>query len=187
MSTQSWERLDAVVKWSELTIHQFAMKIGMNRSDNLYRIIRNKEEIHPKLAKLVCNNFTEISYNWLMDGEGEMIDKLQVKEFSIFSKIFSILDADYAVSITDGAMEPRIPMGAVIVMTQQKVETIVCGKIYYVKTENLELVRIVCKSELFSDVLILKAIDETNYDDITIYISDILNIYLVTGFAAKLL
>lgn len=195
---QSYERLEKIIEWSGLSTHEFAMKIGMQRSENLYRIVRNKENIRIKLAMLILETYPQINREWLLYGTGEMEDKTFHNESEsipyfepphfepIFNLFIPIFDAEKARRVTDAAMSPMIPMDALVAMKTATTKSIVYGKIYHVQTEDLSVVRIVRKSERAEDELILQVVNKEHYDDITINMSDILNIYTVTGIVTKL-
>lgn len=129
---------------------------------------------------------------------GEMEDKSQYNEDNyipyfeqphtepLFNLLIPIFDADKAQRVIDEAMKPIIPMNALIAVKKTTPESIIYGKIYHVQTENFSVVRIIRKSERVEDELILQVINKKHYDDITINISDILNIYTVTGVVTKL-
>lgn len=194
----SYERLERVIEWSGLSPHNFAIKIGMQRSEKIYRIIRNKENIGIKLAMLIRNTYPQISREWLLYGTGKMEDKplyneadsIPYFEHPHFEPIFNLLipnfDAEKARRMKDEAMSPTIPLNALIALKPATLESIVYGKIYHVQTENFSVVRIVRKSERAEDELILQVTNKEHYDDMTINQNDIINIYTVTGIVTKL-
>lgn len=207
----SWERLEQVIEWAGMSTHAFAMKIGMKRSENLYRIMRNKENVSIKLAMLILETYPQINRNWLIYGEGEMViekeedffvgDKIPfyastidvaIDEISKVKPSFNLhipmfKDADLAVNIADKAMEPLIPMGATIVMKKQASDIIIYGQIYYIETKDLSMVRIIRKSDVSSDEVILEVANNKHYDNINIKREIITNLYLVCGVVTRFL
>lgn len=193
-TNNSYERLEKVIKWANLSTHAFALKIGMRRSENLYRIIREKTNVSIKLSVKIIETYPEISRDWLIYGMGEMLNKEEFftsnklipfyenqkiePEFNLLIPIFS---ADKAVRMTDKAMETLIPMGAIVAVEKQTPDMIIFGKIYYVQTEEFTVIRMIRKGDLSDDVLILKVMNDKHYDDMTISKDKIINIYLVRG------
>lgn len=201
----SWERLEKVIEWAGLSTHAFAMKIGMKRSENLYRIMRNKENVSIKLAMLILETYPQINRNWLIYGEGDMIIEKEVEynesekvpfythgiegafdgssktkpAFNLYLPMFK--DADLAINITDKAMEPVIPMGATMIMKKQMSDFIIYGQIYYVETKDMSMVRILRRSDVSNDEVILEVANMKHYDNISIKRDQITNLYLVCG------
>ncbi|MBQ1957927.1 MAG: hypothetical protein II353_03615, partial [Alistipes sp.] len=69
---RSWERLESVIRWSNMTINAFGRHIGLVRSENLYQIKAGKNGISQNLARRIVDKFPEVSLGWLLSGEGEM-------------------------------------------------------------------------------------------------------------------
>lgn len=42
---------------------------------NFYNITNGKNKLSPKMAKTICDAYPQISFDWLMFGEGEMFKK----------------------------------------------------------------------------------------------------------------
>lgn len=201
----SWERLEKVIEWAGLSTHAFAMKIGMKRSENLYRIMRNKENVSIKLAMLILESYPQINRNWLIYGEGDMIvertEEYNIREripfyshaldktiegtsnmksvYNLYLPMFK--DADLAINISDKAMEPVIPMGATMIMKKQTSDIIIYGQIYYIETKDMSMVRILRKSDVANDEVVLEVANTKHYDNIAIKRDRIVNLYLVCG------
>lgn len=154
---QSYERLQEVIDWAGLSIHAFAMKIGMTRSENICRIIRNKENLTTKLCMRILETFPQIERNWLVYGEGNMVvEKSTIPKIDIpyYINISSdkdatsyinlpMFDADMAITVNDNAMSPQLRNGDILLLKKQNSDIILYGQIYYVVTDGLSLVRIV--------------------------------------------
>lgn len=201
----SWERLEKVIEWAGMSTHAFAMKIGMKRSENLYRIMRNKENVSIKLATLILEAYPQINKNWLVYGEGDMlvqesdisdenakipfyassinvsINDLRNQKPSFYMYIPQFKDADIAITMGDRAMEPFIPMGSTLVLKVQLSDILLYGQTYYVEMEDMSMVRIIRKSETSNDELLLESANNKKFDNITIKKDAIHNIYLVCG------
>lgn len=68
-----WKRLDAVIKWSSLSVHAFAKRIGVLRAENLYNIKRGNYGISHNLADRIVAEYPEIDRTWLLSGVGSML------------------------------------------------------------------------------------------------------------------
>lgn len=72
MSTDK-ERLDALLTHLRKSANELAKSVGYTRTDKIYHIIKGRNGISPAVAKDITTIFDEISYNWLLTGEGEML------------------------------------------------------------------------------------------------------------------
>lgn len=70
---QAWERIEAVVKRSGMTVNGFAKHIGLQRGENLYQIKRGNNGISVDVANRICERFPDINKLWLLTGDGEML------------------------------------------------------------------------------------------------------------------
>lgn len=68
------ERLKKVIEWSELSANAFAKKIGYESGQTVYNILNYGRPISMRFALSVVNSFEIVSVNWLLTGEGTMID-----------------------------------------------------------------------------------------------------------------
>lgn len=67
------ERLESVIKHSKMSVNAFAMSLGLTRSTKIYNIINQKNGISPAMANLITSVYSEINFDWLLTGEGEML------------------------------------------------------------------------------------------------------------------
>lgn len=188
-----------IIDWAGLSIHAFSIRIGMTRSENLYRILKNKDNVSIKIWVQILETYPQINRNWSIYGEGEM---LNVEEIEIVGEkipyyevignkslynfcipLFS--DADMALSHSDKAMEPLIPSCATVILKKHSLDFIVYGQIYYIETKEISLIRTVRKSNVSDDEIILETPENTRYGRITMTKDKILNIYTVQGFLYK--
>lgn len=70
--SEQWERLSAVIEWSNMTTNSFAKHIGLTSGEVLYRIKRGCNGISYEVADRVVARFPEINRCWLLCGEGRM-------------------------------------------------------------------------------------------------------------------
>lgn len=205
MGLMSWERLEKIIDWAGMSTHAFAMKIGMKRSENLYRIIRNKENVSIKLSMRILETYPQINRNWLIYGEGDMLVELQdefelgdkipyyptlvetttsegeeVKpEFNVYLPMFN--DINVAIPVVDRAMDPLIPMGATILMRKPTTDIIMYGNVYYVEVDGYPMVRIIRSCPGADNKVTLEAVNSERYDNIIVEKSKLSNIYIVCG------
>lgn len=206
---KSWERLEAVIHWTGLSTHAFAMEIGLKRSENLYRIRREKNGISKKLAEIIGNRYKEINTVWLLTGEGDMLKSLDgsddeqkvincyerlnynvindlataVPTFKIESSIFS--RSDFGVRVDDHAMSPTVPHGSIVILKRGKKNFIVYGQMYYIVYNGTCLLRCVKKTDE-EDKVLLKAVNP-EYDDILIEKKNIEHLYMVMYVMVKMI
>ena len=70
---ETWERLEAVIHWSNMTINAFARHIGLLRGENLYQIKKGNNGLSINVANLICEKFPEIDELWLLTGKNSML------------------------------------------------------------------------------------------------------------------
>ena len=58
--TEIWNRLEAVIRWSHMSINAFARHIGLPRGENLYQIKRGNNGLSIHVADMICEKFPEI-------------------------------------------------------------------------------------------------------------------------------
>lgn len=68
----NWERIEAVIKWANMTTNYFARYIGLARGENLYQIKRGNNGISFDVANRIVAKFPQIDKLWLLTGEGQM-------------------------------------------------------------------------------------------------------------------
>lgn len=69
----NWQRVETVIKQSGLSINAFARHIGLARGENLYQIKKGNNGISRDLAQRVIRKYPQISFTWLMTGQGSML------------------------------------------------------------------------------------------------------------------
>ncbi len=57
----------------QMTPSAFAESLGLERPDRLYNVLKGKNGLSVKFAKLISDTYNDINYDWLLTGEGEMI------------------------------------------------------------------------------------------------------------------
>lgn len=73
METTARERISRVLTYTNLNAKQLASRLGLSFS-GIYHVANGvNNSISSRLAALIVLNYPEISYGWLVDGEGEMI------------------------------------------------------------------------------------------------------------------
>lgn len=203
----NWQRLEAVIKWSNMTTHSFAIAIGLNRSENLYQIKRGRNGISKGLAKRICTLYPQIDYVWILTGQGVMLrgvgsfdqpaagaiatgvpsfigdvtllsTKGETSFESYFSHISCINNCDHALAVSGCAMAPEVPAGSIIIVKRISKKYIVYGEIYLIITCNGALIREI-KPSLNPEEVDMVAKNRELFDPITIPLIEIENLYLV--------
>ena len=63
-----------LLTYSKLNAKQFAERIGLDRPQAIYDIIKGKtKSISPSMANKILSVFPEIDRGWLLTGEGDML------------------------------------------------------------------------------------------------------------------
>lgn len=200
---KAWERLEEVIKWTGLSTHAFAMELGLKRSENLYRVRREKNGVSRKLAETIVQRYPEVNMLWLFTGEGQMfacekitqppkkqicvyenLNHLNDPIFSIESAMFS--DCDLGVRIDSDAMSPSVPNGSFLFLKKIDNDSIIYGQMYYFLYKNVFMLRYIRKGT-DENKIILSAVNSKRYDDMSINKNDISAIHLVNYLINKLI
>lgn len=197
----NWQRIEAIIKWANMSINYFARHIGLARGENLYQIKRGNNGISLDVAERIVTKFPQIDKLWLLTGEGQMFTDTKLRGTQIpyhhcdpeknIAKISSmepesyillpmISKCDFAMCYTGRAMGSVIPCETVVLFQTVSREDIVPGEIYLVRTPRMGLLRTVRTTD-DEERLRLVAGDRENYDDVTIDVADILDIYKLVG------
>jgi len=67
------DRIKEVIKWSGLNANAFAKKVGYDRGQVIYDIIKGKNKITGKISVNIVKSYPEINLNWILTGEGNML------------------------------------------------------------------------------------------------------------------
>ncbi len=198
-----WQRLENVIKWTGLSVHAFALHIGLKRSENLYQIKKGNNGISRELADTITRKYPMISKAWLLTGEGEMFvdahktptaDGIPFYNLDAISILESLHDADpvfdihiplfdgcdFAARCMSNAMMPEIPPGAIIVLREVDRTAILPGETYLVVTDNFSGVRIIRRGN-DENTLRLVPRNLQDYDEITLNPVQIQKLFAVKG------
>lgn len=198
-TTENWLRLDAVIKWANMTTNYFARYIGLNRSENLYQIKRGNNGISLDLAQRISDKFPEINIGWLMSGIGEMFVRestyggqipyyeedversvTQVEELD--PKYYILLpreiDCEFAMVYNGHAMGASLPAGSIVYLKKIAVADIIPDREYVVVGKNFVTLRRI-RWQREAGRFLLVAADATNYPPMEIGTDDAATVYEV--------
>ena len=197
----NWQRIEAVIKWANMSTNYFARYIGLARGENLYQIKRGNNGISLDVADRIVTRFPQIDKLWLLTGEGQMfadedLRGAQIPFYNIdveqgiglmehlesqSSLIIPLLgDCDLAMTYTGRAMGEMVPSGTIVILKKVDREAIIPGEEYVIVSRKIVTLRIVRVAE-GEQTLRLVAGDRENYDDILLNANDIVSLYKVRG------
>ena len=193
-----WQRLWRVINNEGMNVNQFALSIGLTRSETLYQIKRGNTAITRSMASRIIAKYPYYSMPWLITGCGPMIanvdDNAQyipyytcdicdislVETMQPESHIFlpQAGDADLALTYRNDDMVPSIPNGTIIVLKQKPLESVIYGDEHVVVCDNFVMLRRIRRMQ---DVrmLRLESVCREYYDDIIVSVSDVRAVYAV--------
>lgn len=202
-SKDGWDRLSQIVEEADLTLHSFALAIGLARSETLYQIRRGQIGISNKVADAIVATFPQYNKAWLLTGFGNKyadpsstkghipfyncnlshllsIDQIEPESY-LFLPMASA--ADLAIVYYGEDMMPTIPSGTVLLLSKADKRAIVYGNDYVVATEQFVTLRRV-RSEEAKDgargvVVRLDADNPERFDSVVVNVADIVEIYAV--------
>lgn len=197
----NWLRIEAVIKWANMSTNYFARHIGLARGENLYQIKRGNNGISFDVADRIVEKFPQIDKLWLLTGEGQMFtDRLtrgpqipyyqvdpeqsirQIDELEPECNVIlpMVGDCDCAMCYTGRAMGSVVPPGTVVLLKAVDMDEIIPGGEYVVVSRKFVTLRIVRVVE-GEEKLRLVAGDRENYDDMLLNVSDVIAVYKVKG------
>ena len=196
-----WDRLSQVVDESGLTLHSFAMAIGLLRSETLYQIRRGQIGISNKVADSIIAAYPQYNKAWLLTGFGNKyadpssakghipfyncnlsqiinIDHIEPESY-IFLPMAS--SADFAIIYHGEDMMPSIPSGTVLLLSKCDPRAVVYGNEYVVVTEKFVTLRRVRnqQSDTLEPRFRLEADNPERFDSVTVCVADVLATYAV--------
>ena len=80
-------RLKKVVQYSGRRLNAFAKHIGYSNGSVLYNVTHGRNGISASLADRIVKKYSEISLNWLLNGEGEMLINKEEPREDLVKKI----------------------------------------------------------------------------------------------------
>ena len=197
----NWQRIEAVIKWANMSTNYFARYIGLARGENLYQIKRGNNGISLDVADRIVSKFPQIDKLWLLTGEGQMfaderlrgsqipfydvdveqgIGNLDRLEITCNLIVPPAGDCDLAMSYTGRAMGACVPPGTVVLLKAVDRDAIIPGEEYVIVCQKIVTLRIVRAAEEEGKVRLVAG-DREHYDDILLNVSDIVSVYKVKG------
>lgn len=207
------KRLRECIDW--LVLHRrvyndadFAKALGKQRSF-ISECISGKRKISEKFVHLVCEQFPEVSEEWLLNGVGE-IEKSNVTEgveishylvpvlpvsarggsLSGYSSGVKPDDCEYAISpiagadmiipVTGESMAPEYPNGSRIIVKKINDKAFIeWGKVYVLDTTNGAVIKEIRKGESDDEVVCVSLNPNPKYAPFTVRRTDIIGMYRV--------
>ena len=197
----NWQRMEAVIKWANMSTNYFARFIGLPRGENLYQIKRGNNGISRDVARRVVEKFPQIDKLWLLTGDGQMfsaqplggpqipfynvdveqgiadLQKIEPEGDLVMPRIGA---CDLAMVYSGRAMGALLPPGTIVFLKNVERDEIIPGEEYVIISRKIVTLRIVRAADS-GKRLRLVAGDREGYDDILVNISDIMAVYKVIG------
>ena len=197
----NWQRVEAVIKWANMSTNYFARHIGLARGENLYQIKRGNNGISMDVAERIVAKFPQVDKLWLLTGDGQMFidEKLRGVQVPYYDvdveqgiRYLTQLEAqsslvvppvgkcDLAMCYSGRAMGALLPPGTVVLLKLIDRDAIIPGGEYVIVSRKIVTLRIV-RATGDGEKIRLVAGDKENYDDIILNVSDIMSVYKVKG------
>ncbi len=194
----NWERMEAVIRWANMSTNYFARYIGLARGENLYQIKRGHNGISLDVADHVVAKFPQIDKLWLLTGEGHMFaeldkhrpipyykadsekDIVRISELKPDDYLFlpMVGGCDFAMCYNGHAMGGVIPAGTVVLLRAVEPDAIILGGEYVIISKKIVTLRIVRASEDDSSFRLVAG-DREHYDDLLLDKSSVQKAYKV--------
>ena len=197
----SWQRLESVIRWANMTTNHFGRHIGLARSEPLYQIKSGIHGISQALAGRIVEKFPELSKGWLLTGEGDMfgrvsqtrtvpfyegdifggIEKLKSAEPRCHIDIPLFEECDFAYRSSDEAMAEDVMVGTIVFLKETDTEAIISGGLYVIVCANYVILRRVRVDQSHDARQLRLETSNPKYDNTTIDESQVMGIYRVVG------
>lgn len=206
----SWERLEALIDSTSLSINAFAKSIGLKRAEVLYRIRSGKNAISKELADTITTQYCNISKAWLLTGEGTMFlgdeDKTAIEHYKIpFYNVIStsiisaeedktntlkplyyidvpgMVNCDFAALFFGSSMAPEIPSGSIVTLKEIHLASVLPGEMYMIVTDQYTTIKYLRAVENDHSKIRLVPQNIVDYDEILMDKSTIKRLFLVKG------
>lgn len=200
--SDAWLRLEQVMGWAEMSANHFAYHIGLSCPDILYRIKAGRAGLSQNLARRIVEKFPQISYGWLLSGEGDMLGIESGEEFipyyeGTIVEGLSLMQrgempakylhlpigerCDCALGCDDDAMMPEVMPRSTIFLQATPVDAVVSGAMYVVACADFTLLRrVYVEGEDAERVFILEPSNET-YDSVRVKSSQVEAVFKLLG------
>lgn len=196
---KNWQRLEAVLRWANMSANYFAHHIGLSRGENLYQIKRGNNGISLNLAERIVNHFPQINRLWLLTGDGEMLvnetvvtgnipfyradAERSIREVAQLREECSLIlpaatPCDLAMVYMGAAMGRQLPVGTIVFLKKVELHHLIPGKEYLVCSRAFDALRVV-RTIAGTDRLRLVAGDRKNFDDLELSRDEVETLYLV--------
>jgi transcriptional regulator with XRE-family HTH domain len=73
IESKSSDRLKIIIERSGMSKLEFSKSIGLTNSNKINSILNGQSNIKAKVAYLINKKFPELSFRWILKGEGETI------------------------------------------------------------------------------------------------------------------
>lgn len=84
MSTDK-ERLEIVLAHLRMNPNELAKSLGYTRTQRIYFVLNERNGISDSLARDICTKYSDINFQWLKNGNGEMLTATKASETTIGS------------------------------------------------------------------------------------------------------
>ena len=197
----NWQRIEAVIKWANMTTNYFARYIGLARGENLYQIKRGNNGISLDVADRIVAKFPQVDKLWLLTGEGQMFADVRSRgaqipfyDVDVEQQIVGVAhltadsylvaapvgECDLAMVYTGRAMGLLVPPGTVVLLKAVEREAIIPGEEYVVVCRKIVTLRVVRAAETEGKYRLVAG-NRDDFDDIVVDAGDIVSIYKVKG------
>ena len=88
------KRLETIIRHYDLTPNEFSKRLGFDRADKIYNILKGKFLPSFEILNAITNKFVEINLTWLITGDGKMLYKKNDEPANIAAEVRVQYEAD---------------------------------------------------------------------------------------------
>ncbi len=78
---EGWERIKYIIENEGHNMNSFSKAIGLSNNVTITRIINEKRSPSATTCRAIVNKFPRYNYNWLLTGDGEMLNNVEPVKF----------------------------------------------------------------------------------------------------------
>ncbi len=204
----NWQRIEKIVDWTGLSVNAFAMRIGLNRAENLYQIKKGNNGISKELATQIANRYPNVNRNWLITGDGEpFLDEKSIAARGLpyyktevatlmraphdytpagYLSVPQFMGSQLAALNVGTAMLPRIPDGACVFIRKSTLKRLSPGNIYLIISPTFNGIRIIRRLPEKPDELRLVPCNSADFDEMILSAGEVESIWEVAGYLMTL-
>lgn len=86
IQTNSSQRLEQILSHLKISANKLSVELGFSANTKIYYIKNGRNDFSSDIAGVISEKYPEINYDWILKGEGEMLNTPEPEEDNIIPK-----------------------------------------------------------------------------------------------------